>query len=215
MRRTLILGLALLVAGCNVFGSGPDETYRQGALLLEEPFDDLSSWERFTAQEQNIALGVEGGQYRASAGGSGFIWGLNETTHSDVILEVTAQQQSSAPENAYGVMCRADPSNNGDGYYFVVGGNGLAAIGRGEGDTVEFLAEGESDHVNTGRSENTLLAVCVGDYLALYVNGEFVMETRDERYGSGYAGLAIGSFDAGEPIEVLFDNLRIWDGSLE
>jgi hypothetical protein len=119
-------------------------------------------------------------------------------------------------------MCRADPSNNGDGYYFLVSGDGFYSVRKGEAESVNPLVDWTShSSINTGPASNTIRAVCIGSYLALYVNDRFVVETEDSTYGSGYAGLSVAAFaddSAGNVAEanadIAFDNLTIWAASL-
>src|SRR5262245_60907034 len=93
----------------------------EGSLLLLETFDSEQAWEQYSSP-RGVELGVENGVYRAYTGNSGYVWGLNQLEHSDVILEVDVTPLTSHYENGFGVMCRADTSNNGDGYYFMLTG---------------------------------------------------------------------------------------------
>ena len=199
--------MILLLAACG----GPSQEYETGERLLTESFDEASAWETYL--DDGIALQVVDGAYRVQTGDEGYIWGLNDASHNDVILEVTANQLSAHKNNAYGVMCRSDTSNNGDGYYFFVSGDGFYAISRGEGDEVTPIVEWtESSAINTGATSNKLRAVCIGDYLALYVNDKFVAEVNDTMFSNGYAGFAARTFEGGD-IAVTFDDLTIWQAS--
>ena len=70
-----------------------------------------------------------------------------------------------------------------------------------------------SDAIQQGRSINRIRAVCVGDYLALYVNGQFVAEICDSYFNRGYAGLTAAVPEGGE-VDVTFDDLTITSASL-
>jgi hypothetical protein len=178
----LLVTLILVTAGC---GSASSE-YVLGETLLEEDFSEADAWENFTADDVNLQ--VSDGVYRAQTGPGGYTWGLNEVEHTDVVIEVAANQTSAHENNGYGVMCRADPSNNGDGYYFLVSGDGFYSIRKGEADNVNPLVDWTSHSaINTGQASNTVRAVCIGNYLALYVNDRFLAEIEDSGYGSGYA----------------------------
>jgi hypothetical protein len=65
-----------------------------------------------------------------------------------------------------------------------------------------------TDAIQQGKSINRIRIVCVEDYLALYVNGEFVAEARDDLYRSGYAGLTAAVPEGGE-VDVRFDDVVI------
>lgn len=197
-----------LLAAC---GPKPEQTVELGSMLLTESFDAVDAWE--TYESDGTDLRVDDGVYRVQSDDGGYIWGLNEQAHDNVVLEAEASQYSSFENNAYGVMCRADVSNNGDGYYFLVSGDGYYSIRKGEGDSVPPLVDWTtSSAVNKGQEQNKLRAVCLGDYLALYVNDTFVADVRDTTYTSGYAGFAGTAFEGGD-IDVAFDNLTIWSAT--
>ncbi|WP_420629741.1 hypothetical protein [Candidatus Leptofilum sp.] len=204
----LFIMTIFLLAACG----GPSQEYQTNDVLLTESFNDANAWETFVSGD--VDLQVDDGEYRVQAGGGGYIWGLNDEEHNDVVIEATSEQLSSYENNAYGVMCRADVSNNGDGYYFLISGDGYYSISKGEGDDVNPLVEWtRSSTINDGQAENTILAVCIGNYLALYVNGDFVAEVEDSDYRSGYAGFAAAAFEDGN-VDVTFDDLTISSASL-
>ena len=199
----VLLLLILLLVACG----GSPQPYETGEVLLTESFDEAAAWETYVSGE--VAFQVVDGAYRTQTGDGGYVWGLNDAEHDDVVIEVTANQLSSFENNAYGVMCRSDTSNNGDGYYFLISGDGYYAISKGEGDDVRELVEWTtSPAINQGQASNTIRAVCIDDYLALYVNDEFLADTEDSDYSSGYAGFAAAAFEGGNA-DISFDNLTI------
>lgn len=199
----LAASLILLLVACG----GPSQEFQAGETLLTETFNSSGAWETFV--DDDVDLQVDDGKYRVQTGPGGYIWGLNSVEHDNVVIEVTSEQLSSHENNAYGVMCRADVSNNGDGYYFLISGDGYYSISKGEGDNVNELVEWTSSSaINEGQTENTILAVCANNYLALYVNGDFVAEVEDSSYRTGYAGFAAAAFEGGDA-DVTFDDLTI------
>ncbi len=204
----VFLTMILLLGACG----GPSQEYETGDVLLTESFDEAAAWETYVAD--GVDFQVVDGVYRVQTGDEGYIWGLNDAEHDNVVIEVTANQASSFENNAYGIMCRADTSNNGDGYYFLISGDGYYAISKGEGDDVNDIVEWTtSSAINQGQASNTIRAVCIDNYLALYVNGKFVTDTEDSDYASGYAGFAATAFDGGST-DITFDNLTITAASL-
>ncbi|MBK8903149.1 MAG: hypothetical protein IPM53_18325 [Anaerolineaceae bacterium] len=192
-----------LLAACG----GPSQEYALGDELLSESFNEEAAWETYF--DDGIAFHVVDGAYRVQTGDDGYIWGLNEALHDDVVIEVTSSQLSAHENNAYGVMCRADTSNNGDGYYFLISGDGYYTISKGAGDDVSQLVEWTaSSAINEGQDSNTIRAVCIGNYLAMYVNDKFLAEIEDSDYASGYAGFAATAFEGGDT-DISFDNLTI------
>lgn len=201
-----LIGLLVLVGLLAACG-GPSQEYVLGDVLLTESFNEEAAWETYL--DDGIALQVVDGAYRVQTGDGGYIWGLNDELHDDVVIEVTSNQLSAFEDNAYGVICRSDTSNNGDGYYFLISGDGYYSISKGEGDDVNQLVEWTSSSViNVGQASNTIRAVCIGDYLALYVNDKFLAETQDSDYTSGYAGF-VATANAGGDTDIGFDNLTI------
>lgn len=112
------------------------------------------------------------------------------------------------------MLCRASANNDGDGYYFLISGDGYYSIRRGATERVDGLIDwAQTDVVNQNRGLNRIRAVCIGDYLALYVNGQFLAETRNSRYTRGYAGLTAAVVDGGA-VDIAFDDLSIWSAQL-
>jgi hypothetical protein len=176
-------------------------------LITLETFDTVDAWEHYS-NPMGVELGVENGVYRAYTMNGGYVWGLNDQPHSDVILEVEATPLTIHFSNGFGIMCRAD--TNGDGYYFMINGNGYFSIRKGEGDYVLPLLDWQpSDAIRGEIDRNRIRAVCTGDYLAMYVNDEFVAEVTDATYSSGFAGLSVAAADNSD-VDIAFDNLAIY-----
>lgn len=209
-KLSLVLSLALLlIVGCS---NKPSQEYVLGDVLLTESFDEPGAWETYIGD--TVELQVTDGSYRVQTQDEGYIWGLNEQDHTDVVIEVQANQLSSFENNAYGVMCRADTSNNGDGYYFLISGDGYYTISIGTGEDVTPLFDWtQSSTIKKGQATNKIRAVCVSNYLALYVNDTFLAEIRDNDYANGYTGFAATAFDGGDT-DISFDNVTIWAASL-
>lgn len=207
----VLIIIAALISACL---AQPAEQFVLGDVLLEEGFDQSFVWENYNDPALGVNFRVEDGVYHAQAGSSGFMWALNSEAHTDVVIQVDTQQISSYANNAYGLMCRAAPTNNGDGYYFMISGDGMYTLRRGATDQVGALIEWTySDAIQQGQSINRIRAVCIGDYLALYVNGRFVAETHDSYFSRGYAGLTAAVPEGGD-VDVTFDELKIWSATI-
>ncbi len=182
----------------------------RAALVAVETFTHKDDWEEYSSPK-GVQLGVEHGVYRMSTINQGYVWGLNKQQHTDVVLEVDVTPMSpDATSNAFGLMCRADETDNGDGYYFMVKGDGYYSINVGQGDAIRPLVDWKaSDAIRTGIDKNKIRAVCKDDLLALYVNDKLLIETHDSTFNTGYAGLAIaGSPRSGS--DVAFDNFATY-----
>lgn len=178
------------------------------------PFDQSFQWEFYRDSARGITFGIEDGAYWARLAQGGIAWTLNAQEHTDVVIEVNTLQYSTERDNGYGVICRGSPSNDGDGYYFLISGDGAYTIRRGISGTIEsIIAWTTHSAISQGANPNQIRAVCVGDYLALWVNGEFVADTHDSRYSRGFAGIAAVA-PQGTPVEVRFDDYVIRAASL-
>jgi len=182
-----------------------------GDLLETEDFSGSNNWESYS--DKDYSADTVDGVYRMNSVGNFYIWSVSTgDEHSDAVIEVETLQQSQHLTNEYGIICRAD--RDGGGYYFFISGDGYYAIRKGTADGLETLVDwAQSDVINQGPADNQIAAVCAGEYLALYANGELLAETTDDSLTSGLAGLAVGAFEDGD-VEVDFDNVRIWDASL-
>jgi len=97
----------------------------------------------------------------------------------------------------------------GDGYLFLIQGSGSFAILRAKGRDITPLVDWTaSDKIHVGPGQNHLRAICMGDYLALYVNDSFVGEATDSTYTQGQVGL-VASAATRLGVKVNFDNLTI------
>lgn len=208
--RLGVVLVLLLIGASAACQPRPTQTIAMGDMLLEEDFSERFSWQNYADPAIQVDFRVEDGAYRAQARDGGFMWALNAQAHTNVVIQVDTQQLSEYANNAFGLVCRASPSKNGDGYYFMISGDGNYTLRRGSTDRVRALIPWTySAAIQQGRSVNRVRAVCIDDYLALYVNGDFVAETRDDYFSRGYTGLTAAVPEGGD-VDVTFDNLRIW-----
>lgn len=99
--------------------------------------------------------------------------------------------------------------NNGDGYLFLIEGNGRFAIMRSRGRSITPLVDWTTSSViQAGPGENRIRAVCMGTYLALYINGQFVADASDDTYTRGQVGM-VAAAASRLGVQVTFDNLSI------
>lgn len=137
------------------------------------------------------------------------MWGLASKLFRDTAVEVDASQVAASDDNnnAYGVMCRVQP--NDDGYLLRVSGDGQVAITRILDGKFEDLVEwAASDAVRQGDDTNHLLAVCEGSRLSLTVNGRPVAQTDDTAFASGDIALTATTY-TDTPTEIHYQNLIV------
>lgn len=188
--------------------SAGSQAVTASSILLNETFDDSNAWESY--QDDHINQKVGKGVYRMSLTGKVFTWGLNSDTHTDVVIQADTLQNSSNLNNSYGIICRA--ATNGDGYYFQISGDGYYNIMKSDGDDITQLVEwAQSEVIVQGQNRNQMVAVCVGDYLALYANDQLLAEANDDTFTEGFAGFTVGAFDENEDVDISFDNTVIWE----
>jgi hypothetical protein len=204
---------ALLLAACQPVTVRTESTvnFNIGDMLVDETFTSGDNWEQWYNESGGVELRVLDEAFRISAGDVGYVWALHDAFYEDVVIDAQTRQLSEHLNNGYGIICRA--RENGEGYYFLISGDGYFSIRRSEGQEVNPLVEWqESDVIQRGESANNLRAVCIDNYLALYVNGVFVAETWDNAYFQGRIGVAGAS--RGGSIVVTFDNLTVREGSI-
>ncbi|MBZ0275781.1 MAG: hypothetical protein K8I60_06535, partial [Anaerolineae bacterium] len=134
------------------------------------------------------------------------------TSEPEATIEATSEPEATVEATEESSSTPTLLRNNGYGYLFLVGGNGRFAILRSSGRSLTPLVDWrDSDKIAKGAARNHIRAVCVNDYLALYVNDAFLADAIDDRYPSGQVGLAAaGATRLG--ITVNFDNLTVSEG---
>jgi serine/threonine protein kinase len=181
-----------------------------GGLLFQDDFSDSGSgWEVGDYDFGSVGYGA-GYYYIISSETEQMMWGLAAQDFSDLTVEVDATQISGPTNdnNAYGIMCRVQP--NDDGYVLRVSGDGYYAIHRiADGEFEPLVDWAASDAIRQGNANNHITAVCDGTYLALFINGELLAEANDETFGQGDIALTATTYEA-EPTEIHFDNLAVY-----
>lgn len=204
--------LAILACSTNNTGNNEGKNANGGGeLFLEDDFsDEESGWINFDEPEYSTAY--EDGGYLISVFEEEFYF-VNATgfTFTDVIVEADATFVDGEIDNYFGLVCRYIDINNfyglvisADGYYAILKSYDEEAGVIGAED---FLA---SDLINQGEEENHLRIECIGNRLALYVNGELLIETYDSDIPEGDVGFFVGTATA-TSTEILFDNLKVFE----
>lgn len=202
-RHIWIWALVMMLTACA--GGRPSQDIQTGDLILSDDFDAAGRWDTYDSGD--IVLEVADGIFRLDVPSGGYYLALDNRPQTDVILDIDARALTADRSNGYGLICRADDA--GDGYYFLLGSDGSATIRRGRGREVEsLLAWTKTNAVMTGSARNSLRAVCVGDYLALWVNGQFIGEAFDSLYSGGSTAIVGITTRTGERLTVDFDRLR-------
>lgn len=213
LRKTALLSL-LLLGGCiaSMPPAQPMRSYSVDTIIYETQFDTAGDWQRYALQ--GVSGDVRDGAYRLNISIRNYVWVQNRTRHEDVLIEGDAYLLSDYDKGIYGLMCRGQGAENSRGYYFLIAADGSFSIRRGAGNAVDALVPWQrSSAIRTGKGRNRLSVICVQDYLAFYVNDEFLADIRDTRYSDGYAGIVAGlPPQSGEEdvVDLSVDSLRIW-----
>lgn len=212
----------LILAACG--SDEPDKNAVTGDMLLTETFDEAGAWETGAyptdAAEPNAILTITGGRYQidyTATANTSLTWGSGGDDYANVIIEVDLEQLSAEEDNLYGVACRLREDENGSatGYVLLISGDGHFGIAELSRRSLDFLLEWhQSDVIKQGQAQNTLRAVCVGDYLAVYANGEFLGDVEDDQFQRAGRVALVAGVTEGESISVAFDNLTIYEGGL-
>jgi hypothetical protein len=225
MKVRLAAGLVMLLilAGCGIVA--PAKTAVQGAELFSVDFAAPGTWEEgvYTDSNGNLeaTLAIQDGRYQIDfhAGPSASVtWGAGGDVYENVIIEVETEQLSPEKDTLYGAMCRlaTDDSGNTTGYALLISGDGHYGIAEVQGRSLNFLLDWhQSKTIKQGQAANTIRAVCVDDYLAVYDNGKFLGDVTTDTYRRpGQVGLIAG-VTGGAEVNVAFDNLAVYDGSIK
>jgi hypothetical protein len=129
---------------------------------------------------------------------------------NDVRVEVDATKVAGSDNNDFGILCRYQDNNNV--YQFVVSSDGYVGILKlVDGSMQSIAAETliESSAVNVGNTQNHIRADCIGEMLALYVNGQQVSTAQDTTFlRGGEVGVFAGTYDT-PGTDIHFDNFIV------
>lgn len=230
MKRATIIVLGVVIAGLLLAGCSSIGTSKQGSkpapatttsnqggtVLFKEDFSNPDAgWDNI--QNDTRTIGPAGGAYRIYLKNKEdfvMVWNTKNPgmQHRDnAVIEVDAKKAGGHDMSYFGLSCRIKDERN---YYdLVIGADGYYSIGKVTNGESKLLYESEegkfSDAINKGNASNHLRADCIGDTLALYANGQKLVEVKDSEFREGYLGLEAGSPKAGGGTDILFDNFVV------
>ncbi|MBL7065349.1 MAG: hypothetical protein ISS49_14235 [Anaerolineae bacterium] len=201
----ITLGILLLLA-CGCTGGNDQKP------LFQDDFDNSrSGWD--ADQCEQFKRGYEKSEYFFELHQPNwFAWAYPGEEFDDVSVEAEARPSSGSQGPHFGVLCRHIDADNF--YYFAISADGYYAIFRrvDGGDLQVLTGNGygmsPSPAIRTGEQTNRILAVCNGDELSLYVNGELLETVTDDTHAQGDVGIGAGSGPAGD-VRVQFDNFLV------
>jgi hypothetical protein len=219
----IVITSALILAACG--DARPAKSVTQGDELFSAAFDTPGSWEEGTyptgSNDPDSVLAIADGRYQIehrAARSASFTWGVGGDEVENVIVEVDTDQISAEKDNLYGIGCRLAVNSSGDvtGYALLISGDGHYAIAEVSRGSLDFLVEWhQSQAIKQGQATNTIRAVCVDNYLAVYANGTFLGDVKNDDYRrAGQVGLIAGVTKDAD-VSVAFDNLVAHAGALK
>lgn len=219
MRSILLFTLIILTSSCLATPETfqpeklPSVGYRYLDLIADETFNSVGDWRTYDGGK-NLYMTVEDGVYRIDLSQRQIVWSQAPIQHDNVIIEARVTQRSDYNHNAFGIACRLSPSNNGRGYYFLISGDGYYTIRWNNGYSLDDIVPATpSSVIKKGQATNAIRAVCIDDYLALWINDKFVAEAYDTKASQGVVGLSgVMNYD-GRNLTVEFDDLKVWDAT--
>ena len=211
-----ILALLMSSPGCssssNQSDGGETTAKSTGRIYLQDDFsNDASGWpgvrtDEGTTDYENgvyrILVNLKNDDYFATPGLT--------SLPNDVRVEVDATKVAGSDNNDFGILCRYQDNNNV--YQFVVSSDGYVGILKLEDGSMQSISAEtliESSAVNTGNAQNHIRADCIGEMLALYVNGQQVSTAQDTTFlRGGEVGVFAGTYDT-PGTDIHFDNFIV------
>lgn len=182
-------------------------TLTPGRVIFEDDFEDTTRW--FSGDEEGFGFEYDDGRYRIYVDLlNAPIWSVLHRNFADVRLEVDVAPDPDVEQGDFGLVCRHVDEDN---YYaLLISADGAYGIAKMEDGEFEFLQEGtnQAGIIRHGAEVNRLRADCIGQSLALYANGQKLLEVQDDAFSEGYIGFIVKS-RLSPGLEVWFDNFAI------
>jgi hypothetical protein len=143
-----------------------------------------------------------------------FVWSSpNDTEYSQVHIEVTAKNNSTDGNDAFGIMCdQGIPDSNV--YYFALTASGKYAIAKGAVAKEDlFLTNADkwapSDQITQNAASYRLGADCGNGTLTFYVDGKQIASVQDTSYEKGHVALFVWTDKEDNGADVTFDDFVV------
>lgn len=181
--------------------------------VLDETFTSQGNWSTYNTDA--LSINVLDGVYRLLLNQPDqYIWGTNNTQYTNTMIDVDVRWLGDDSYAFAGIICRLHPEN-GRGYYVMVSADGdfsIRYIGQNTDDAI-LRWQGNSNIPQSGSFR--MRVACVDNFIALYINGNYIDGAEDSRLINGAIGLALGMPSmSSASTGVEFDNLRVWNAEL-
>lgn len=187
------------------------EAAAEGIVFQDDFSNGSGNWD-LAANDQS-RLWIEDELFRISIDVPDvLVWSAAGQDFEDVRVEVDAEKLDGPDGAEYGIVCRYAPDEAGafNFYYFVIAGNGYAAISKVQGSEQSGVSRRDLrfEEINPGNAANHISAACIGNQLTLYVNHSEILVVADDAFASGDVGLIATTYDEGG-MQVRFDNFVV------
>jgi hypothetical protein len=206
----LVIVMLSLLAACQV---GQPDACDEDGTLFSDAFEGERECGWALYSRDGASSAIADGVLELSTSQPGQIWWTNPgRSFDDVIISAEVEHVSGPLDNAFGLICRYQSSENF--YIFLISSDGYYAIGKYQSgrDQIEYLTGGgeyvASEAINQGQSQNSMRVSCVGNELSLMVNGELLASVNDSTFVNGDIGLGASTFESGS-LTVSYDNVRV------
>lgn len=197
-----VVVLVLAALACSLPGSG---------ALLEDNFSSEGNWGTGTDADSSVEY-ANGMLNFVVHKDLYFVWSTpNGEDYENIHIEVTANNNSTDPAGAFGIICNLAITNTS--YYFAITGAGEYAIGRYTltGDTL-LTNDGQwgtSNVIAADAPSYRIGADCGNNTLTLYVDGQQVDSVSDSTYTTGNVGMFAWSGEEPNGTNVSFDDFVV------
>jgi hypothetical protein len=187
--------------------------YLDWPVILYEPFDyDNGIWYTGKGSDEDITwdYSITDGKYIVAVSSiqSIFHWNyVTDETLVDFYYSIEVKKNKSPDKTSYGLVFR----HNQEGlYYFYINATGkLYGVLKYSESTWKQLMYWSSVEKIDPIGSNQLSVLAQGYQFTLFINGEEVNSFKDDTFDSGMVGLGFDLYQAGEYLELEFDNFEV------
>ncbi len=180
----------------------------EGAVIFQDDFSTIQGDWAWEGEQGNITY--DGTELRINVTESEYIlWGIPGENFGDVIIDVDARVIEPAGDADFGILCRYQDTQDYQNFYGLeISEDGYYAIWKYFNGEFTILVDWQSSSLIDTGSPTHLTAACVGDTIALMVNGEILAEAKDSDLNSGDVGVVAGTWEVSN-FAVNFDNFVV------
>jgi hypothetical protein len=212
MRIATIITLLTLVFVLISCGPSPDRCITDKALLEDNFNDTACGWDDY--EEDEASAGYRGSEYFVAVHQANTsAVAVPGASFSDVSIQAEVRLETGSSDNNFGLLCRYQDMDNF--YAFLISSDGYYAIAKVIDGAPYTILSGDGTHLMPSEAilvdpaaVNEIHAICAGDELTLYVNGQQLTGVTDRDLDAGDIGFIVSTYESA-PTEIHFDNLFV------